>query len=72
VLTLQHWVRGLEEHKDAILKVTTPETYRIWRLYMAGSAYSFQQGRINVYQSLLLKHHNGRSRMPLTRSDWYA
>jgi hypothetical protein len=28
--------------------------YRIWRLYMAGSAHSFQTGRLNLYQVLLI------------------
>jgi cyclopropane-fatty-acyl-phospholipid synthase len=45
--------------------------YRIWRLYLAGSAYYFQSGKLNLYQSLLVKAQNGRSAMPLTRAEWY-
>jgi cyclopropane-fatty-acyl-phospholipid synthase len=70
--TLRHWVRRLEAHADEACKLTDDVTYRIWRLYMAGSAYSFQSGQNNVYQSLLVKPDRGESGLPLTRADWYA
>lgn len=71
-LTLQHWVRRLEASKDAAIRLTDEVRYRIWRLYMAGSAYQFGKGRLNIYQMLLLKADNGVSGLPLTRSDWYS
>ncbi|HEX9115576.1 MAG TPA: cyclopropane-fatty-acyl-phospholipid synthase family protein [Anaerolineae bacterium] len=72
VLTLRHWVRRLEAaHAEALRFVDEP-TYRVWRLYMAGSADGFRRGRLNVYQSLLLKPGPGSaSGLPLTREDWY-
>ncbi len=52
--------------KDFIL------TYRVWRLFMSGSAYGFAAGRLNVYQALLVKQdQNGYCGLPLTRADWY-
>lgn len=71
-LTLRHWVRRLEGARDVVRRVTDETTYRIWRLYMAGSAYNFDRGRLNIYQALLVKPGRGRSTLPLTRSDWYA
>src|SRR6266571_2342855 len=71
-LTLRHWVRRLEAHTDEARKLTNEVTYRIWRLYMAGSAYSFQTNRNNLYQTLLAKPNRGNSGLPLTRSDWYS
>ena len=48
-------------------------TYRVWRLYMSGSAYGFAAGRLNVYQTLLVKPDGqGRSGLPWTRADWYS
>lgn len=70
--TLRRWVQRLEAHADEARRLTDDVTYRIWRLYMAGSAYSFQSGQINVYQSLLAKPDQGESGLPLTRADWYA
>lgn len=70
-LTLHHWVRRLEGHAEEARRVTDDMTYRIWRLYMAGSAHAFRSGRLNVYQTLLAKPVHGESGLPLTREDWY-
>ena len=70
--TLHHWVRRLEAHRDEALQCVDEVTYRVWRLFMAGSAHGFNSGRLNVYQSLLLKPDpSGPSGLPLTREDWY-
>jgi cyclopropane-fatty-acyl-phospholipid synthase len=70
-LTLRHWVRRLEAQRAAAADATDETTYRVWRAYMAGSAHGFETGRLNVYQALLVKQDRGRSRLPLTREDWY-
>ena len=70
-LTLRHWLRRLEARRDEARRVADEATYRIWRLYMAGSAYGFDTGRLNVHQALLVKPGGGVSSLPLTRSDWY-
>lgn len=71
-LTLRHWVRRLETQHDQALQFVDEPTYRVWRLFMAGSAYGFATGRLNVYQTLLVKpDRQGRSGLSLTRADWY-
>jgi cyclopropane-fatty-acyl-phospholipid synthase len=70
-LTLRHWVQRLEARKEDAIRAADPVTYRIWRLYMSGSAHGFQTGRLNVYQVLLSKTNGGGSGLPLTRTDWY-
>ncbi len=70
-LTLRHWVRNLEAHAEEARRFTDDVTYRIWRLYMAGSAYYFQTGRLDLYQTLLVKPDHNRGGLPLTRADWY-
>jgi cyclopropane-fatty-acyl-phospholipid synthase len=71
-MTLRHWVRRLEAGHDEALRFADEVTYRVWRIYMAGSAYGFRTGRLNLYQALLAKPADGDSRLPLTRADWYA
>ena len=51
-LTLRRWVTALETNKDRATRAASERTYRIWRLYMAGSAVAFERGAIGVYQSL--------------------
>jgi cyclopropane-fatty-acyl-phospholipid synthase len=70
-LTLRHWARSLELHRADALKVVEEPIYRIWRLFLHGSACAFAAGFLNVYQSLLVKPNEGRSGLPLTRADWY-
>jgi cyclopropane-fatty-acyl-phospholipid synthase len=69
--TLRHWARRLELHRNQALQVVDEAAYRVWRLFLHGSAYAFALGFLNIYQVLLLKPDEGRSGLPLTRTDWY-
>lgn len=72
-LTLRHWVRRLEANHIQALRYVEEPTYRVWRLFMSGSAHGFARGRLNVYQALLVKRGPcGESGLPLQRADWYA
>ena len=71
-LTLEHWLRRFEAAQSAIERQTDPLSFRVFRLYLAGSAYEFRCGRLSIYQTLLAKPERGRSGLPLTRADWYA
>ncbi len=71
-LTLRRWVDGLRRNADSLLKQVPKTTYRIWLLYMAGSAAAFRRGDIAVYQVLFSRPDRGNSGLPLTRDDWYA
>ncbi len=52
-LTLRHWVGNLEANHDEAVAATDETVYRIWRMYMAGSAIGFEQGGISVVQLLV-------------------
>lgn len=70
--TLRQWVERLEANHEGALRQVDEATYRVWRLYMAGSAHGFHTGQLAVYQALLAKPGaNGDVRLPLTRRDWY-
>jgi cyclopropane-fatty-acyl-phospholipid synthase len=71
-LTLRRWVGRLEEHYDEATRIAGEMTYRVWRLYMSGSARAFATGRIGVIQTLFSKNDGaGLRRLPLTRKDLY-
>ncbi|MCG2634837.1 MAG: class I SAM-dependent methyltransferase, partial [Gammaproteobacteria bacterium] len=70
-LTLRHWVQRLEARRDEALQHVSEATYRIWRLYMAASALSFEEGDIGVYQILVSRRAGGCYPAPLTRRDVY-
>jgi cyclopropane-fatty-acyl-phospholipid synthase len=70
-LTLCQWLRRLEGHAERVRELVGELKYRIWRLYLAGSAHYFQSGKLGLYQALLTKNDHGQWPGPLTRSDWY-
>ncbi len=69
-MTLRCWVKALETNKARAVDLVGEPTYRVWRFYMAGSAYYFDTGSINIFQALA-----GHDREPLTvglrRDDLY-
>lgn len=69
--TLRHWVKALEENCEEAIHHTSEVTYRLWRLYMAGSAHYFEEGSIGVHQ-LLAGHQNNALAIPLRRDDLYT
>jgi cyclopropane-fatty-acyl-phospholipid synthase len=72
-MTLRRWVRSLEEKSDDAKELVGDHTYRVWRIYMSGSANAFATAAINIIQTLLAKPDMaGRSNLPLTREDIYS
>lgn len=51
-------------------ELTSIETYRLWRLYMSGCAYYFDEGTMNVHQ-VLAGHQHENLPHPLRRDDLY-
>lgn len=71
-LTLRHWANRLEQHRAEAIGLTDEVTYRTWQLHLTSAIYGFETGNINVNQTLMSKPINGRSNLPLTRTDLYA
>ncbi len=69
-LTLRNWVKALRQNEKTLLDTVPEMTYRIWLLYMAGSAVAFDRGDIFVDQVLLRKVDSSTVAMPATRDHW--
>ena len=67
-LTLRAWVERLEKHWDAAVGLTSEGRARVWRLYMAASALSFETGKLGVDQVLVRRP--GGDPPPLRLRDW--
>jgi cyclopropane-fatty-acyl-phospholipid synthase len=71
--TLWHWVERLEANRAAALAAVGEKLYRIWRIYMAGSALGFERGWMSIYQVLAGKPLSGGAlELPETRDYIYA
>jgi cyclopropane-fatty-acyl-phospholipid synthase len=70
--TLDLWSGNFERHLDEAVASAGERTTRIWRLYLAGCAYAFEQGWVSIYQILASKQTKpGRAALPLTREWMY-
>lgn len=66
--TLWHWVERLEANRDAVLAIVDEKVFRIWHVYMAGSAHGFERGWMSIYQVLAGRPSaDGALAFPLTR-----
>jgi cyclopropane-fatty-acyl-phospholipid synthase len=70
--TLWHWVERLEANADVARAEVGEERFRVWRIYMAGSAHGFDRGWMSLWQLLGGKPlADGRLPHPLTRAYMY-
>ncbi len=70
--TLWHWVARLEQHADEARQLIGEQKYRIWRIYMGGSAYAFDHGWMELWQVLAGKGiHGGQPNYPFKRDFIY-
>ena len=71
--TLERWSRRLDSRLAEAARVVSDRTLRIWRAYLAGSAYGFAQGWMSVYQLLGSRQvRPGAPDVPLTRDYMYG
>lgn len=70
-LTLEHWSERLWDNWDAaVAELGEPKT-RMWLLYFALFALSFERNTLSVFQTLASKRSAGPSRIPFSRNDLY-
>jgi cyclopropane-fatty-acyl-phospholipid synthase len=55
VRTIRAWLEHFERNLPAITKILSAEQVRVWRLYLAGGALAFEEGRMGVDQILAVK-----------------
>lgn len=69
--TCHEWAARLEKNRDEAVRLAGEKRFRIWEIYLAGCAYGFANGWMNLYQVLGCKAA-GRNPLPLTRDYIYA
>lgn len=70
--TVAAWHSTLEELWEPFVRLVGEEAARVWRLYLAGAALAFEEGRMGVDQILGVRPGpRGDSGMPVTTRGWY-
>ncbi|MCM3487676.1 class I SAM-dependent methyltransferase, partial [Kocuria rosea] len=67
-LTLRAWVQRLEQHWEQAVQAAGEGQARVWRLYMAACALTFEAGTMGVNQ--ILVQRPGGTPPPLRRTAW--
>ncbi|MBV8047638.1 MAG: class I SAM-dependent methyltransferase [Paludibacterium sp.] len=63
--TLAIWSRNYEKNSASIRQMVDEQRHRIWRVYLAGCAYAFDQDDVSLYQVLCQK-----SGQPSRQIEW--
>lgn len=72
-MTLRRWSANLERSWDDACRLVGLRRARVWRLYLASAAVSFEVADIGIHQVLGVKlDPDGTSGMPLTRASFDA
>ena len=66
-ITLEHWVARLYASREAAIAEAGAQRTRLWLLYLAMCARSFERSAIGVFQTLASKRRVGASGLPLAR-----
>ncbi|WP_431989165.1 class I SAM-dependent methyltransferase [Streptomyces albogriseolus] len=53
--TINAWHRTLEDRWERFVRLAGEQTARVWRLYLAGGALAFEEGRMSVDQILAVR-----------------
>nr|BFD88525.1 cyclopropane-fatty-acyl-phospholipid synthase family protein [Streptomyces sp. Xyl84] len=70
--TVRAWHATLEERWDRFVRLAGEQTARVWRLYLAGGALAFEEGRMGVDQILAVRPGpGGASGMTKGPAAWY-
>jgi cyclopropane-fatty-acyl-phospholipid synthase len=70
--TCREWADRLESNRDRAIAIAGGRTSRIWEISLAGCAYAFANGWVNIYQALGCKARNtAAGQLPLTRDFMY-
>ncbi|MBC3863228.1 class I SAM-dependent methyltransferase [Undibacterium jejuense] len=66
------WVERFEANADKVKQISGDRRYRIWRVYLAGCAYAFNQDWISLFQVVCVKAGRLPQRMSLPDGHRYG
>ncbi|KJK23793.1 cyclopropane-fatty-acyl-phospholipid synthase [Burkholderiaceae bacterium 16] len=70
--TLDIWVENFETKAEQSKKLVDDEKFRIWRVYLAGCAYAFENDDVSIYQVVCRKAGRSARNLPWSRRYMYG
>jgi cyclopropane-fatty-acyl-phospholipid synthase len=69
--TLDLWTDNFEANAEQAKKLVDDEKFRIWRVYLAGCAYAFENDDVSIYQVICRKAGRSATTLPWSRRYIY-
>ncbi len=69
--TLDIWAENFEAKADQAKQLVDDEKFRIWRVYLAGCAYAFENDDVSIYQVICRKAGRSAKTLPWSRRYIY-
>ena len=69
--TCRAWADNFEANANEVRNQIDEKRYRIWRVYLAGSAYAFTNDLIAIFQVVCTKSGHGKPLVPMSRRYMY-
>ena len=69
--TCHEWASRLDAQREKATELAGQKRMRIWQVYLAGCAYGFAHGWMNLYQVLACKDADPGA-LPMTREYMYG
>ncbi len=69
--TLDIWAENFEAKSEQAKKLVDDEKFRIWRVYLAGCAYAFENDDVSIYQIVCRKAGRSAKTLPWSRRYIY-
>ncbi|BAN24024.1 SAM-dependent methyltransferase [Caballeronia insecticola] len=69
--TLNIWANRFEERAEEAQKLVDDAHFRIWRVYLAGCAYAFENDDVSIYQVICRKAGRSATTLPWSRRYIY-
>jgi len=69
--TLNHWARNFENAATQAREHVSEEKFRIWRVYLAGCAYAFENDDVAIYQIVCRRAGRRAETLPWSRRYMY-
>ena len=70
--TMSCWSEGFERNADKLRAMVDEKRWRIWRIYLAGCQWAFENDEISLYQVLCRKSGRSAQEQPWSRRWMYA
>ena len=70
--TMRHWSQAFEKNSEMLRSLVDEKRWRIWRIYLAGCQWAFENDEVSIYQVLCRPSGRSSQELPWSRRWIYS